>query len=87
MSIVARFFRQPRRPSAVNHAAFACLCLASLALVFLFVPQWLIVDLPMADRTARIWLAVAWVFAALCAFGYTAVRVSTRGRDVAEPPE
>jgi hypothetical protein len=69
---------------AVRNAVLASLFLASFALAFLFVPQWLIIDLAIGSRTARIWLAVGWAFAALCAFGYAAVRISSPGRVAAE---
>jgi len=56
----------------------ACSLLAVFALVFLFVPQWLIIDLPVASRRLRIWLAVGWVVFAFYLLGSFAVRLTSR---------
>lgn len=72
---------------AMRSAALASLLLVLFALAFLFVPQWLIVDLSIGSRSVRIWLAMGWVVVALCLTGRAAARISSRGREFPEPEE
>jgi hypothetical protein len=50
----------------------------AFVLVFLFVPQWLIVDLRAGSRALRVWLAVFWVGGGLVGAGALALRMTRR---------
>ena len=55
----------------------ALLYLVLFAVVFLFVPQWVIIDVSVASRDTRIGLAMGWAILAFCGFCYLATRISS----------
>lgn len=61
----------------LRDGGLAVLLVVYFALAFVFVPQWIIVELPLFSRPLRVWLAVLWVALALGAAGYAAIRVTT----------
>lgn len=63
-------------------AAIALVSVGAFAAAFLFVPQWIIVDLTAGSRAMRIWLAVSWVAVAFWASSYAITRISRRAREV-----
>lgn len=63
-----------RPPGRLAAFGLASAIFLALALAFLFVPQWILVELPGLGRSTRVWLATAWVGAAFVAAGYAAWR-------------
>ncbi|MCU0625973.1 MAG: hypothetical protein MUF21_05730 [Gemmatimonadaceae bacterium] len=73
----------PRAPASRGRVALVALGVtALLALVFLYLPHWILTALPAPGRDARALLASAWSAGALVLAGAAMRRVTVRGRGI-----